>query len=155
MTFIVSKAKPGDLPLILEVQKAAFKAQGELYGEPGLPPLVQTLDEIIKECDGKTVLKAESDGEIIGSVRVGESGGICRIGRLAVLPEHQGRGVGAALMRAIEACFPNAERFAVFTGHKSLKNQRLYARLGYAETGRERVSDILTLVYMEKPNSAT
>ena len=39
----------------------------------------------------------------------------------------------------------------LFTGHLSEGNLRLYRRLGYAETHRERVADHLTLVHMRKP----
>jgi hypothetical protein len=39
----------------------------------------------------------------------------------------------------------------LFTGHLGEANLRLYRRLGYRETHRERVADHLMLVHMRKP----
>lgn len=153
MDTLISQASPEDLPAILAVQKAAFWGQAKIYNDFSLPPLVQTFEELVEECRPKIVLKAEFDGKIIGTVRADEHAGTCRIGRLAVLPENQGQGVGVALMRAIEARFSSAKRFAIFTGHKSLKNIRLYERLGYTQTEQKRVSEGLIIVYMEKENA--
>jgi len=72
------------------------------------------------------------------------------IGRLVVEPAHQRRCIGACLMDEIEKRFPKAERFELFTGHKSEQNLRLYAKLGYRPFKREKISDRLELVYLEK-----
>jgi hypothetical protein len=54
-------------------------------------------------------------------------------------------------MREIEADFPEAESFELFTGYKSKSNLRLYRRLGY-EAYREEVESLkVTLVHMRKP----
>ena len=54
-------------------------------------------------------------------------------------------------MRALEAeAAARADACVLFTGHLSDANVRLYRRLGYAETHRERVADHLTLVHMRK-----
>lgn len=155
MHVVVGRAHPEDYPLILAVQKMAFMSEAALYGDPDLPPVVQTLDRMIEECRCKVVLKAEVGGDIVGSVRAAQdNGGVCRIGRLVVLPPWQGRGVGTALMKAIEAEFPAAEKFAIFTGHKSAGTIRLYKKLGYVETGREPMTELVTHVCMEKPGRA-
>ena len=78
-------------------------------------------------------------------------GGICRIGRLIVHPKRQRQGLGAALLQAIEASFPQAERFALFTGSRSEGNLRLYQRGGYAPVDSRAVTPGLTLVFLEKP----
>jgi len=53
-------------------------------------------------------------------------------------------------MQAIEARFPSARRYELFTGEKSTGNIRLYERLGYRIFRRERLSERVTLVFMEK-----
>jgi GNAT superfamily N-acetyltransferase len=74
------------------------------------------------------------------------------VGRLVVAPDHQGRGIGTALLKAIEGeLSPMVDAYDLFTGHLSEGNLRLYRRLGYRETRRERVHDHLTLVHMRKP----
>jgi ribosomal protein S18 acetylase RimI-like enzyme len=69
---------------------------------------------------------------------------------LIVHPDHQRKSVGSRLMQAIEARFPEAACFRLFTGERSDGNLRLYARLGYRATGSEVLSPGLTLVHLEK-----
>lgn len=45
---------------------------------------------------------------------------------------------------------PDAARFELFTGSRSLGNLRLYRRLGYEEFRLEPLSDQVELVYLEK-----
>jgi ribosomal protein S18 acetylase RimI-like enzyme len=59
------------------------------------------------------------------------------IRRLSVAPNRQGQGLGTTLLLAAEAGLPDAiTTVRLFTGERSLANQRLYGRLGYQETGR-------------------
>jgi GNAT superfamily N-acetyltransferase len=67
-----------------------------------------------------------------------------------VHPDHQNRGIGARLMHAIEECFREVPRFEIFTGEKSARNIHLYQRLGYRIFRTARLTDKVTLVYMEK-----
>jgi hypothetical protein len=53
-------------------------------------------------------------------------------------------------MRHIEAAFPQARVFELFTGSRSEGNLRLYERLGYTRTREKVVSPTVTLVFMEK-----
>jgi ribosomal protein S18 acetylase RimI-like enzyme len=98
------------------------------------------------------VLKAtDATGQILGTVQ-GEllPDGSCYVGRLAVEPTAQRRGIGRALALAIEAEYPDAIRFELFTGHLSEGTLALYRSLGYRETQREEVDERLTVVWMEK-----
>jgi ribosomal protein S18 acetylase RimI-like enzyme len=90
------------------------------------------------------------EGRIVGSVRTLLDGGTCYVGKLIVHPEAQNQGIGSALMRHLEAFYPDAARFELFTGHKSLRNLHLYTKLGYREFKRVQVNNHLYLVYMEK-----
>jgi ribosomal protein S18 acetylase RimI-like enzyme len=83
-------------------------------------------------------------------VRAREADGTCHIGRLIVTPELQGRGIGTRLLRAIEARFPGARRFELFTGSRSAANLRLYERLGFRRCREQTLSPAVTLVFMEK-----
>lgn len=148
----IETAKKEDAEEILALQKAAYASEGRLYGDPGLPPLTQTLEEMRADFERQLVLKALEEGEIVGSVRARMKEGSCLVGRLIVRPDRQGRGVGKLLMREIESRFPRAERFRLFTGHRSDKALHIYAELGYEEYRREYLSDNLTLIYLEKAN---
>jgi hypothetical protein len=53
-------------------------------------------------------------------------------------------------MEEIETRFGHAERFELFTGHKSERNLRFYRKRGYEAFRSESVTGNLTLVYLEK-----
>lgn len=147
----ITEAALRDAPLILALQREAYQGEARLHDEFGIAPLRQTLEELEREMGPKVVLKAVAeDGGIVGSVRAWEKDGTCMIERVIVAPALQGRGIGTSLMREVEARFAGAARFELFTGHKSARNLRFYAKLGYREFRRQRVSDKLTLVHLVK-----
>ncbi len=75
------------------------------------------------------------------------------IGRLIVKPESQNKGIGTRLMHAIEQRHESADRYELFTGHKSARNLHLYQKLGYDEFKRIPVDESLTMVFLEKYNN--
>ena len=149
-TVIVQPAELADAAVILELQKLAYHEEAAIYDEFGIPPLTQTLDGMRADLDRQTCLKATVDGRVVGSVRAYLSEGTCFVGRLIVHPDIQNRGIGTRLMNEIEHLFSHAARFELFTGHLSQRNLYLYDKLGYRPFKQERISDALTLVYLEK-----
>ncbi|MCW2877667.1 MAG: GCN5-related N-acetyltransferase [Sphaerisporangium sp.] len=148
----IERALPEDAGEILTLQRAAYVAEAQLYGDPFIAPLVESLQRMRATIETATVLKALAGDRIVGAVRgqLADRAGI--VGRLVVAPDHQGRGIGTALLKAIEGeLSPMVDAYDLFTGHLSEGNLRLYRRLGYRETRRERVHDHLTLVHMRKP----
>lgn len=88
---------------------------------------------------------------IVGSVRAYGKNGTCYIHRLVVLPEYQSRGIGKALMRAIEEHFKDkVTRYELFTGAQDNRNLYLYNQLGYNAFKTERHNDEISFVYLEK-----
>jgi len=146
----IEPADVRDAREILELQKLAYRSEAAIYDDYTIPPLIQTHEEMVADFDDNLFLRASQKGKIIGSVRGRLSRGTCFIGRLIVHPAHQGEGLGTSLMNEIEKCFPEAERFELFTGHRSEGNLRLYARLGYRVLKREKISEALEFVYMQK-----
>lgn len=149
---LIAPAAAEDAGEILTVQRAAYLVEAQLYGDPFIPPLVESLDQIRRTLTGDAVvLKATAGPRIVGAVRAQFSDRTCLVGRLVVVPDWQGRGIGTALLRALEGRVAGrVDACVLFTGHLSDGNLRLYRRLGYAETHRERVAAHLTLVHMRK-----
>jgi DNA gyrase inhibitor GyrI/ribosomal protein S18 acetylase RimI-like enzyme len=147
----IERAVEADAPAILELQKRAYESEARLYGDWTLPPLTQTLQSLREELAHCIALKAVEAGRIVGAVRARESAGTCQVARLIVEPARQGQGIGTRLMHAIEAAFPEARRFELFTGSRSGANLRLYERLGYSRFREQTLSPAVTLVYLEKP----
>ena len=137
---------------ILRLQKLAYQSEARIYSDYTIPPLVQTSEDIEADFHSHVFLKALANGAVVGSVRARMDRGSCLIGRLIVHPDVQNQGIGTKLLKSIEGCFKNAERFELFTGHKSERNLHLYRKLGYRIFRREKISGRLTLVYLEKFN---
>lgn len=143
---VVATAAPGSAGEVLTLQRAAYVTEAQRYGGPGIPPLTETLEEVAAAVAAGTVLTATVGPRVVGAVRGALDGGVLAVGRLVVAPDHRGRGIGSALLAAVERT-PGARRAVLSTGADDL---RLYRRAGYREERRERVSAGLELVHLSK-----
>ncbi|MFJ6213625.1 GNAT family N-acetyltransferase [Streptomyces sp. NPDC092296] len=154
MSVIISDAGEDDAEQILKLQYLCFQSEAALYGDWTIEPLTQTLQSLRQELTEQCALVARLGGEVVGSVRGWvDDAGVARIGRLAVHPRMQGHGLGGRLLTGIEqrlAATGRVRVYRLFTGHRSLGNQRLYRRLGYQETGVVEVDRRLSMVTLEK-----
>lgn len=111
----------------------------------------ETAGSVREAIDTGIVLVAELDGVIVGSVRGNlREDGIVEVGRLVVAPELQNRGIGRHLACELEAHYPDATGFEIFTGHKSAGSIALYESLGYRREREVPIYDGLTLIYLHK-----
>ena len=147
---IIKRASINDAEEILDLQKVAYVSEAEIYNDFTIPPLHQTISEILSEFNNQAFLKATLEDRIVGAIRSYLKSGTCYIGKLIVHPEHQNRGNGTRLLHGAERLFPDAERYELFTGMKSEKNLYLYGKNGYRIFRSERVSEDLILVFLEK-----
>ena len=146
----IEKARKGELKHILELQYLAYQSEARLFNDQNIPPLKQTIEDIVNEFEKGTVLKAtDENGTIIGSVRACAENGSAYISKLMVHPHKQGCGIGTQLLSAIEKEYPGC-RYELYTSTKSIGNIRLYERLGYRIFKQVAVTDELQFVYLEK-----
>jgi GNAT superfamily N-acetyltransferase len=146
----ILKAQKEDLPEILALQKLCYYEHAVKYNDFNIPPLTQTLEEIETESGSCIILKAVEETKIVGSIRAFEKDGTCFIGRVIVHPDYQNLGIGRKLMSEIEMLFNGAARFELFTGFRDDKNLYFYNKLGYKPFKNVKVTEDLTLVYLEK-----
>ena len=146
----IYKANFDDLREILQLQYLAYQSEADLFGDRNIPPLRQTLEELIDEHKAGVILKMlDHDGNIIGSVRAKEDNGTVYIGKLIVHPQHTCRGYGTMLLNEMEQYFPK-KRYELFTSTRSEKNIKFYQRMGYKIFKRKEVNDELRFVFFEK-----
>lgn len=137
---------------LLTLRRAAFVTEAQQYGDPNIPPLTQTLDELRDDlgAEGVITLGAWSGHRLIGSIRVVVEGAKATLGRFAVAPDLQGKGVGTRLLMAILPVLPDGiEEVWVFTGRDSLHNIALYESQGYEHQHDQTAGD-LTYAYLRK-----
>ena len=158
----IQPARQQDLPEIMAVQRAAFEAEAQLVNDWNIPPLTQTLDELADDLrKGIMLMAVNEDGKIVGTVRGHKAPDGFYIGRLAVLPQWQGRGMGSALLEAIidlaqttpktaEQVQTCANRLVLFTSTKSERNLRLYERFGFKPFKNSTTATGVPLVWLEK-----
>ncbi|MDA2815173.1 GNAT family N-acetyltransferase [Nocardiopsis sp. RSe5-2] len=151
---VLAAASPEDAGAIWTLQRAAYVSEAQIYGDPYLPPLAETEQQVRAAFDRGPVLTAVLGGRIVGAVRGAAAERAFLVGRLAVAPDARRRGIGRALMAELErraaAGHPALERFAVSVGHGSEAALRLFRSLGYTEASRERIADHRTLVHLGK-----
>jgi len=146
---VVTTADAGEL---LTVRRAAFVAEAQLYNDPNIPALTQTLEELLVdlESDDVVTLGAWRGHRLVGSIRVGIEGEKATIGRLAVAPDLQSQGIGTQLLFAVLGHLPDSTKEVwVFTGQNSKHNISLYNKVGY-EHQFDQVSGDLTYAYLRK-----
>ena len=73
-----------------------------------------------------------------------------RLRGVGVEPSHQGQGIGASLLLAVELAHPAAERFVLTTSTLVPGNVSFYERRGYRVTELTRYSDKIVLAQMAK-----
>ena len=146
---MIEKADYSDLEEILKLQYLAYQSEAELFGNRDIPPLKQTLCEVIDEYKEGIILKMVIGNSIIGSVRAKEENGTVYIGKLMVHPDHRCKGYGSKLLKEIESYFTD-KRYELFTSTRSIDNIRLYQKMGYRIFDRKAVNNELIFVYMEK-----
>ena len=146
---IITYANIKDASEILDLQKLAYQMEAERYNDYSLPPLTQTLERIQDDFAKMTILKAEVDNKIVGSVRAYAEKGTCYIGRLIVHPDYMGQGIGTKLMHSIEDEFKDVRRFELFTGQQTAGALQIYFKMGYREF-KQKEMDTHTLVFLEK-----
>lgn len=154
-TIDIRRARPADAAQILDLQRSAYQIVAAQYDASDLPPLTETVDDLLGVFPSHTVLvacRADTIGgdAIVGTVRARVVEGTAHIGRLSVRPSLQGRGIGRQLLDAIERAVGHVARFELFTGHRSARSLRMYERAGYHRLRTARESDRVSLVYLEK-----
>lgn len=148
----ISPITPEDAGEALTLQRAAFVQEALIYDSVQMPPLTQTLEELRAELAENVGCVAREAGRMLGVVRARADGELLLIGRLAIAPDVQGRGIGSRLLDAVEERGRDAGclEAELFTGSLSEANLRLYERAGYRESSRVEGDDGIEQVFLRK-----
>lgn len=137
---------------LLTLRRAAFVSEAQVYGDPNIPPLTQTLAELRADlaADDVVTLGARAGHRLVGSIRVSLEDHRATLGRLAVAPDLQGQGIGTQLLFAVLPYLPDdTQEIWVFTGQDSVHNIAMYEKHGY-EHQYDKTAGDLTYAYLRK-----
>jgi len=137
----VRVATPADAPELLVLQRACWMPEARVSGSWPIPPLEESLDDVVAGLGEWTTWVARVPAEggalgrlvasVRGRVRPGDPT-VWETGRLVVAPDLQGRGLGRALLAHAESAAPEAVRsFWINTSRVMDANVRRYRRAGY------------------------
>jgi GNAT superfamily N-acetyltransferase len=150
----IAPAGPADAGELLTVQLAAYVTVAQQYSAPDVPPLRETIDQILADINAPDVLVfgAWLGSRLVGSVRGRPDGDRMEVARFAVAPDVRGRGVGRALLGALEAAVPAGVRTLwLRTGEVSTDSIRLYRNAGYEPVGKDTDAAGINMVVLAKP----
>ena len=137
---------------LLTVRRAAFVTEAQLYGDPNIPALTQTMAELRSDLARADVvtLGAWHGTRLVGSIRVELEDERANLGRLAVVPDLQGQGIGTNLLMAVLEYLPDQTKEVwVFTGQDSKQNLAMYTKQGYEHQYDQHTGD-LTYAYLRR-----
>jgi len=116
------------------IQRRAFEEEGRRCGTREIPPLQEQVDTIADHVRTQIALVAKEDDAIVGCVRGLLGNRVCTIRALVVEPSKHGRGIGSALLKALEAELCNVDRLDLTTNTIMEGNVPFYERHGYRVT---------------------
>ncbi|MEU6857452.1 bifunctional NAD(P)H-dependent oxidoreductase/GNAT family N-acetyltransferase [Glycomyces sp. NPDC046736] len=123
---------PDDAPEVTVLQRGCWVEEAIVNGSLDIPALHESVDEVREWLAAWHTTGLWLDGRLLGMVRTRRVEDAWDIGRLAVVPDQRGRGLGRWLLRAAEAAAePGCGRILLFTGAKSLQNIALYESEGF------------------------
>lgn len=126
---------------LLTLQLAAWVSEGRANGTIDIPPLQEGIADVRAQLadPALTVWGLREAGRLLATVRTSvRTRGVAEIGRLGVVPDLAGQGLGSAMLRLAERHLPpEVTRIELVTGLRSTGNHAFYARHGYAIVERD------------------
>ncbi|MCR4617092.1 MAG: GNAT family N-acetyltransferase [Lachnospiraceae bacterium] len=161
MTELMSRVKLEEVPIseieqLYKLQVESFMPLYEKYHDDG-SPAIEPLDKVKARAGIPTrkyyfILR---DGARIGGINVGTKAAenddsVYYISPIFIVPAHQNRGVGYAVIKKIFEMCPEAKTWKLDTIKEEAGNCHFYEKCGFVRTGEEHViNDKMTLVDYE------
>jgi ribosomal protein S18 acetylase RimI-like enzyme len=141
-------ATGADVPAIADIVDQAYR---HYIGRIGKPPGPMRDDYAARVSEG-VVWVLEKDATIVGIIVLLPAPDHLLLDNIAVSPAHQGLGLGRRLLAfaEAEALQRGYREIRLYTHQTMVENQRLYASLGFEETGRAAEAGY-DRVFMRKP----
>ncbi|MEV4753354.1 bifunctional NAD(P)H-dependent oxidoreductase/GNAT family N-acetyltransferase [Streptosporangium sp. NPDC049248] len=136
---------PDDASEVLVLQRCCWLEEALANDTLAIPALGESLEQVREWLATWHTTGLWRDGRLLGMVRARSVDGDWHVGRLGVVPDLRGRGVGRRLLREAEAAAEaGCRRIVLFTGAESQRNIRLYHAQGYRTESVDGATAFLT-----------
>jgi ribosomal protein S18 acetylase RimI-like enzyme len=128
------RAGPTDAALVSDLSRRAYvPAYLSIIGEAPKP----AIEDYVKRISDQDVWIAQLNGAHAGVLVLERNPSFLMVYSIAVDPGHQGKGLGAALLRHAETIAAELElpELRLYTNSRMEKNLSLYRKVGFAEMG--------------------
>lgn len=128
-----------------EVQRAAYAIEADLIGFGGIPPLHESLDELISKPLHWHGIR-DGSGAVVAALGFTEDEGVIDIDRLFVSPGSFRNGNARALLSALAL----DRQITVSTARDNQPATRLYESLGFVRTREQEIVAGLIIVHFKR-----
>ena len=144
----IRAATAADVPAIVNTVDRAYRRYIVRIGKPPGP----MLDDYAARVSEDAVWVLQDGPAIVGILVLLSAPKYLLLDNIAIAPERQGRGLGRRLLAFAEseALRRGYREIRLYTHQTMIENQRLYASIGYEETGRGSEAGY-DRVFMRKP----
>jgi GNAT superfamily N-acetyltransferase len=110
---VLLRLSAADAGEVFTLQRAAYVTEAQAHGDLALPPLVQSLAELVVELTDPQVLALglREGARLVAAVRVRIEAEAAELRRLVVAPDRQGYGLGSRLLREAEKQVPSVSSY--------------------------------------------
>ena len=133
---------------LFALQRASYLVEAKLINFFGIPPLVETLDQL-SECKESFIGYFEGS-ELVGALSFTIDGDELTICRMVVHPDHFREGIAHKLLAEVEDSHQGVTVFRVSTGKENPPAKNLYMKNGYELKGSIEVAPGLYISNFEK-----
>jgi len=144
----IRAATAADIPAIVDIVDRAYRHYIARIGKPPGP----MLDDYLARVSEDAVWVLQDGPAIAGILVLLSAPEYLLLDNIAIAPDRQGRGLGRRLLTFTEseALRRGYREIRLYTHQTMIENQRLYALIGYEETGRGSEAGY-DRVFMRKP----
>jgi NAD(P)H-dependent FMN reductase len=136
---------PDDAPEVLVLQRCCWVEEALANDSLAISALEESLEQVRAWLDTWQATGLWRDGRLLGMVRTRRVDDDWHVGRLGVVPDLRGQGVGRWLLREAEGAIDaGCRRIVLSTGARSRHNIGLYHSQGYRTESSDRATAVLT-----------
>jgi ribosomal protein S18 acetylase RimI-like enzyme len=133
---------------VLFLQRSAYKVEAEYIGSDDIPPLKESLKQLI-EC-GEKFIGYFAEAELAGVLSYKYKKGVIDIHRVMVHPRHFRKGIAGSLVSYIERKLQSAQFMIVSTGAKNAPAIELYMKSGFEKIDDTTYGDGIVVTNFKK-----